>query len=40
MNFEYVMVARMKVIYRANTNASSIFFVGDSQDPTNYEKNL
>ena len=31
LNYEYVMVARLKEIYRANTIASSIFLVGGTQ---------
>ena len=31
LSYEYVMVARLKGIYRANTVASSIFFVGGTQ---------
>ena len=31
VSYECVMVARLKEIYRANTIASSIFFVGGTQ---------
>ena len=40
VSYEYVMVARLKRIYRANAIASFIFFVGDTQNPTYHEKSL
>ena len=33
VSYEYVMVTTLKEIYRANTNASSFFFAGDTQSP-------
>ena len=30
VSYEYVMVARLKGLYKENTIASSIFFVGDA----------
>ena len=39
--YEYVMFARLKEIYRTNTIAQSVFFVGNTQvpiiDPTYHE---
>ena len=33
VSYEYLMLARLKEIYRANTIASSIFFVEGTQPP-------
>ena len=44
VNYEYVIVARLKEIYRANIIASSIIFVGDTQvlvlDKTYHDRSL